>query len=246
MYRIQCSEVWGGIRNQDQDVCSTGLTASLYSSACNGGKGGDIYYLSVCGGDVLTRVAIADVVGHGEAVSQVSEWLYQALQRRMNDADGNSVLSDLNHLAAEKGFQAMTTAAVAGFYQADSHLYFAYAGHYPVLIWHRDDGDWRTAPLQSTEGMSNLPLGVMKQTQYEQQSTPLAPGDRMLLYTDGLIEAPDRDGELFGEERLHKVLQDHGRNSLSDLKNAVLGAVRQHTEGPFLHDDVTLLAIEVN
>ena len=85
MHRIQCTEIWGGIKNQDADVCSRGLTASLYSSACEGGKGGDIYYLSVCGEDKLTRIAIADVVGHGEQVSAVSQWLYDTLQDRMND-----------------------------------------------------------------------------------------------------------------------------------------------------------------
>ena len=68
MHRLQCAEIWGGIRNQDTDVCSAGITASLFSGACDGGKGGDIYYLSVCNSDMLTRIAIADVIGHGRAV----------------------------------------------------------------------------------------------------------------------------------------------------------------------------------
>jgi phosphoserine phosphatase RsbU/P len=104
MHRIRCSEIWGGNTNMDSDVCTGGITASLFSSAADGGKGGDIYYISVCGSDLLTRIAIADVVGHGEAVSQVSDWLYQSLAARMNDGAGNAVLSDVNELACDHGW----------------------------------------------------------------------------------------------------------------------------------------------
>ncbi len=112
MYRIRCAEIWGGISDEEQDVCSAGLVASLYSRACEGGKGGDIYYLSVCGKDNLTRIAVADVVGHGSAVSEVSDWLYHTLEERMNDTAGNGILADLNRAASARGIEAMTTAAV--------------------------------------------------------------------------------------------------------------------------------------
>jgi hypothetical protein len=46
MYHLSCGEIWGGIRNCDDDISSAGLTASLFSLASDGGKGGDIYYLS--------------------------------------------------------------------------------------------------------------------------------------------------------------------------------------------------------
>lgn len=124
MHRIQCSEVWGGIKNEDLDACSAVLTTSLFSSACDGGNGGDIYYVSVCQGDQLTRVAIADVVGHGEKVSQVSQWLYESLHERMNDGDGGQLLGHLNRLVIERGLEAMTTAATVGFYSVDAKAYF--------------------------------------------------------------------------------------------------------------------------
>ncbi|GAG80253.1 unnamed protein product [marine sediment metagenome] len=44
-----------------------------------GGKGGDIYYFGVCKGDIITRLAIADVTGHGETVSEVSQYVYDSL-----------------------------------------------------------------------------------------------------------------------------------------------------------------------
>ena len=79
VHRIRCAEVWGGIRNAELEAVTSGVRASLFSSSCEGGEGGDVYYFSVCGADSLTRVALADVTGHGQTVSQVGRWLYDAL-----------------------------------------------------------------------------------------------------------------------------------------------------------------------
>ena len=65
-HRIHCAEVWGGIDHIDRDIVTGGLTASVYSKSSDGSRGGDIYYFSVCGGDQLTRIALADVQGHGD------------------------------------------------------------------------------------------------------------------------------------------------------------------------------------
>ena len=132
MERIPCATIWGGIRDESVDVCSRSVDASLYSSAAEGGKGGDVYFLSVCGNDALTRVALADVAGHGKSVSDVSQWLFESLESRMESVEGNRILSDLNSLALERGSAAITTGAVVGFYSEDSKVYYSYAGHYPM------------------------------------------------------------------------------------------------------------------
>ncbi|MEO8029168.1 MAG: serine/threonine-protein phosphatase, partial [Bryobacteraceae bacterium] len=108
MQQIRCAEIWGGVSVVDLDVCTNGLTASILSTASGGKKGGDIYYFSVCSSDKLTRIAIADLRGHGEQVSHLSEWLYQSLEQRMNTLDGAGVLSDLNGLVHAHGFEAIT------------------------------------------------------------------------------------------------------------------------------------------
>jgi sigma-B regulation protein RsbU (phosphoserine phosphatase) len=94
----------------------------------------------VCGKDVLTRVAVADVMGHGRAVSEVSEYLYKALEAHMNDGAGDEVLAEINHMVAQRGLEAMTTAAIIAFYTEDQQLYFAYAGHHPALVRRKADG----------------------------------------------------------------------------------------------------------
>ncbi len=171
MYRIRCAEIWGGIQDDEQDICSAGVVASLYSGSCEGGKGGDIYYLSVCGDDLLTRVAIADVVGHGSDVSDVSQWLYSVLEARMGDTDGNAVLGQLNGLVASRGVRALTTAAVMAFHVRDSSLYYSYAGHPPLWLRRSGEASWRQAPLDpETTRFPNAPLGVLPDTEFEVQT----------------------------------------------------------------------------
>ena len=79
--RLECSGIWGGTRNLDTEIIAGKVIGSIYAAACCGeAKGGDIYYFGVCKGDLITRVAIADVVGHGEAVTEVSQYVYASLK----------------------------------------------------------------------------------------------------------------------------------------------------------------------
>ena len=77
---LGCSAMRGSIGGVDQDVASRSVAATIYSSSCEGGKGGDIHFVGVCEGDTLARLAIADVAGHGRAVSDVSQYLYDSLE----------------------------------------------------------------------------------------------------------------------------------------------------------------------
>jgi serine phosphatase RsbU (regulator of sigma subunit) len=81
--RLECKELWGGIRNQNIEIAAGKVIGSIYSASSEGGKGGDIYYFGVCKGDLISRMAIADVTGHGEAVSEISQYVYDALKAHM-------------------------------------------------------------------------------------------------------------------------------------------------------------------
>jgi len=82
--RLECTGIWGGIRNRDIEITAGKIIGSIYSAACcEGGKGGDIYFFGVCKGDIITRLAIADVVGHGEVVTEVSQYVYDSLKAHM-------------------------------------------------------------------------------------------------------------------------------------------------------------------
>ena len=164
----------------------------------------------------------------------------------MNDTAGNGVLADLNRLAFARGMEAITTAAVVGFYTADSNFYYSYAGHAPALLRRASDNAWRRIELDANEIQHvNAPLGVLSDCEFDQQHVSLVTGDRVLLYTDGLIEARNENAEQFGEIRLRTTLDKAAAEPLPELKRAVLDAVRKHANGHLRHDDVTLLAIEI-
>lgn len=243
--RLRCSEIWGGIRNADVDVCTNGLTASLYASASGAAQGGDIYYFAVCSSDMLTRIVIADLRGHGADASELSEWVYRALRDSMNTRDGNVVLKHLNSLLYQHGFTALTTAAVVGFYAADSHLYVSSAGHPPTLLRCRDGGPWRAVEITSSAYPANLPLGVFAETSYDQERILMQPGDRFALYTDGVLEHANREDEQFGLERLLRLLEEHRGQDLATVKHAILETLVKHG-GSAVEDDLTFLLAEVS
>jgi len=81
--RLECKGIWGGIRNRDIEVAAGKVIGSIYSASSEGGKGGDIYYFGVCRGGIITRLAIADVTGHGEIVTEVSRYVYDTLKAHM-------------------------------------------------------------------------------------------------------------------------------------------------------------------
>jgi sigma-B regulation protein RsbU (phosphoserine phosphatase) len=78
--RLECKGIWGGIHKRDTEISAGKVIGSIYSAPAGGGRGGDIYYFGVCKGDVITRLAIADVAGHGEAVSEISQYVYDSLK----------------------------------------------------------------------------------------------------------------------------------------------------------------------
>jgi serine phosphatase RsbU (regulator of sigma subunit) len=78
--RLECKEIFGGVHDRDIEVSAGRIIASIYSAACCGGRGGDIYYLGFCKDDSISRLAIADVVGHGESVSKISQYVYDSLK----------------------------------------------------------------------------------------------------------------------------------------------------------------------
>lgn len=240
---LGCTEVWGGQSDADEQLSAGGILASLYSRSCEGTQGGDIYYLSVCEHDYLARVAIADVVGHGRGATEVSRWLYELLAARLSDHDDAAILFDLNRIVFERGLGAITTAVVASCCRNTNTVALAFAGHWPALVRHGCAWQEVTSPDRTVR--SNLPLGVAADTRYDIVQTRLSRGDRLLLYTDGLIEARDERGSLFGTDGLIDALTRLGGSPLAGLKTGLLDALARHGAGAPPADDLTLLALEV-
>ena len=145
---------------------------------------------------------------------------------------------------------AMTTAAVVAYYRQESEARVSYAGHPPVLYLRAGDKGWSYARPPGRKGQSeaiprNIPLAIDLDTHYGQLSIPMAPGDRLFVYTDGIIDAPSPEGESFGLTRLKDVLDANTGVPLPELKSVVLKALHEYTEKELTHDDITLIALEI-
>ena len=124
-YRIKCAEIWGGVDNISTDLCTNGIEVSIYSHSSEGMAGGDIYYFSVCNHDVLTRILLADLQGHGIEVTQLSRWIYDILRKTSTIQKGDPCLRHSMCLLHEQGVKAITTAVLATFSAADFTLRFS-------------------------------------------------------------------------------------------------------------------------
>jgi serine phosphatase RsbU (regulator of sigma subunit) len=247
-YQIRCAEIWGGVNAKQDEIATPGVRAVIHSSASGDERGGDLYYFSVCAYDTLTRIAIADVRGHGLAASQLSEWLYNSLESRMNDSNGGGVLEDLNDIVRGRGFEAITTAAIATIHRDKGELYYCYAGHPPLMLG-RLGQVWRELPPPTTTGPTNLPLGIVANARYVQEKAVVAPGDRLFLYTDGVSECPangsNADSEMFGDKRMSMVLNEFKGCPLRESGQAIHDALLGHAGGQLTHDDCTFMFVEV-
>lgn len=245
MHTIQCSEIWGGNTQINTDLNAGALNISLFSKGTDGDRGGDIYYVSVCGKEMLTRIAVADVSGHGQAVSAASHWLYSSLAAHMNDLQGDMILGDLNNLVKNDDRDALTTAQIITFNKDDRHLHFSYAGHPPLLIKRAGESGWEKLNLVNPTNKANLILGVIENTIYDKETVVLESSDLLFLYTDGVIETRNPAGQLFGIDTLIDLLNKKSNGSVHAIKTLVLDSLLEFSGGKFEHDDVTMMALKV-
>ncbi len=144
----------------------------------------------------------------------------------------------------------MTTAAVVAYYSQEREARVSYAGHPPVLYRRANDKAWSYARPPGRKGQIdgfpiNIPLAIDLDTLYGQITISMAPGDRLFVYTDGIIDTPSPEGESFGLVRLKDVLDANTGVPLSELKSAVLNTLHQYSGKELTHDDVTLIALEI-
>jgi DNA-binding NarL/FixJ family response regulator len=116
---------------------------------------------------------------------------------------------------------------------------FANAGHPPGLLY----SSWK-GKLTDHLRPTGMPLGLLENAHWRQKVIKFMPGDVLLLYTDGVIEAEDRQGRPFGEERLAQVLRAKGSGPAAKIQEAVLDEVRSYAGNTEKQDDVALIVIK--
>ncbi|HVM08809.1 MAG TPA: PP2C family protein-serine/threonine phosphatase [Acidimicrobiales bacterium] len=184
-----------------------------------------------------TRLAavIGDVSGHGIEPSitafQVKYLLRVFLREYRDPAQALEKLNEV--LSGHGGSEEFASLCVALFDLEAGTVRVASAGHPPMLLWH--DNEIRY--LRSTGPLLTLdPKGT-----YTSKETELLPGDVLLMYTDGLVEARSGD-QLFGDERVAQMLRRDPGQQAEVICKSLLEAARDFAAAP-LGDDVAILAI---
>jgi sigma-B regulation protein RsbU (phosphoserine phosphatase) len=212
--------------------------------------GGDIYDLTPmrpcpfgpnCDLDGPWGILIADVSGHGPSAAVVMAMLHSSLRSYPREPSGPAeLLEHLNRFLQSKRIeQNFVTAFLTIYDPADGSFLYSGAGHNPPLVKSPGYG----GEVRHLDDASSVPLGIVDHPQYTEARITLAPGETLLLYTDGITEAAGPGGKMFGIEGLDKALA----NCAGDPE-CVIGTVntvlRKHEAGLRPKDDQTLLAIQ--
>jgi sigma-B regulation protein RsbU (phosphoserine phosphatase) len=200
---------------------------------------GDFYdFLNVTGAD--GTLLIADVSGHGVPAALIASMVkVAAASHRDAAADPGALLSAVSRtLDGQLGGQFLTGMCVH-LNGARREIAYAGAGHPPLLHWRAEQ---QTLDTLNSEG---LLIGLMP-SGYVSRTFRVQRGDRLLLYTDGVLEAANQDGGFFGDERFHAVIAQNATKSATELGRSIVEAMNQwsgHSAG--FADDVTLVVVEV-
>jgi len=191
-------------------------------------------------------VLICDVMGHGVRSALVVAMLRGLLEKqRFHALDPGLFLHGLNDgLAAILERAGTTMFATAFFGLIDlAHGTFSYscAGHPGPIIAGRE-GVRQIANDRSQKGPG---LGLIRGACYPNNQIPLSGIDRLLLFTDGVLEAENKNGEPFFENRLMEIIANHSSQPMDRLLDGVLASVLAFSEGQHFDDDVCLLGVDV-
>ncbi|PKM13167.1 MAG: diguanylate cyclase [Gammaproteobacteria bacterium HGW-Gammaproteobacteria-3] len=203
--------------------------------------GGDYYDYYVVDGH-KSVLLVGDVSGHGVAagtmVSAAKAGIYPLAHGGISNP--GEILQSLNEtmLATAQRSLLMTMACVT-VDAITGKLIFANAGHVLPYLWRNREQHWEMLEA------SGLPLGKSIDSDYFTSSIELQMelGDRIFMFTDGLVEEESPDGEAFGYERLEYVLNQYGGATPGVLRDHLLEAVRHHCAGWAFTDDITIMTV---
>ena len=221
----------------------SGLDISGISISCDetGGDYFDYYKVPNGGG---TGILLGDVTGHG-----VSAALLMATGRaHLKHASGHRLplatrIAEVNRLLCHDigntgRFMTLFCMEISS---DNSSATYVRAGHDPATVYTPATGETR-----DLIGDPMLALGIFEASDYEEFKTPLAEGEIVFIGTDGIWEARNSDNEMFGRQRLDKLILENAELPASEIQSKIINAVQEFQDGMEQEDDITLVIIKVN
>jgi sigma-B regulation protein RsbU (phosphoserine phosphatase) len=188
-------------------------------------------------------ILIADVSGHGTPAAVLMAITHSIAHSFPGPPTPPAKMLDYvnRHLVSRYNIQSTFVTAFYGIFDPTTRVIrYACAGHNPPRFKRCAGGG-----ISALAGLDGIPLGIEPNEAYRERSEQLRPGDQIIFYTDGITEATNAAGEMFGVARLDRVLNSC-RDEASELLNAVLKALHEFTGGKSPADDQTLLVAKIS
>jgi sigma-B regulation protein RsbU (phosphoserine phosphatase) len=248
-HRLQCAETWASNHGTSSVADLPGLRVWVHSMPFGpGDAGGDVHYVSVCPSCIVSRIALADVSGHGPAVESLGGKLQELMQTYLTELEQANLMRDLNEAVIEKldGVHYATMVAV-GFHGRRGLLVMTHAGH-PPAFWYRtkrDEWAWFASqdPVES-DGVRGTPLGLLPNVSYDRMIVKPDPGDLIVLYSDGVSESTNSAGNELGRDDLMTMARALTPVSAESFGTDLVEAVRDFRGGRAAEDDETIIVVQ--
>jgi sigma-B regulation protein RsbU (phosphoserine phosphatase) len=218
-----------------------GFEISAYSVSARE-VGGDFYDFIEMGEDKAGMI-IGDVTGKsvsGALVMSASRSVFRMLsEEELNVAE--SMMRANTRLKKDVKSGMFVALLYAVLNSQDRTLTMCSAGQtQPVMM----SASTAEAILVETEG-DTFPLGILEDANYEETRLQLQPGDKVVFYTDGIVEAMNEQEEIFGFERLQEVIKASQAEKSESLMNEIITSVKDFTGRAPQHDDLTVIVVKV-
>jgi serine phosphatase RsbU (regulator of sigma subunit) len=221
-----------------------GLDISGRSIYCDE-TGGDYYdFLEVENpGDGQIGVVVGDVSDHGiPSALLMATVRAQIRQRCSSHGNIDQVVTDVNRQLTQDVMDSgrFMTLFYTEIDRPNNIMRWVSAGHDPAIIY--DPGK---DVFDDLNGAGNLALGVMEDSNFKEATRDIAPGQIIVIATDGIWEARNPNGEMFGKDRLHKIIQQNASATAKEIQSAVFESIRRFQKDTILEDDMTLVVIKI-
>jgi sigma-B regulation protein RsbU (phosphoserine phosphatase) len=205
--------------------------------------GGDYYdYIELprLGPDTYA-IVVGDVSGHGISSALLMAGVRAYLRSRVSQAGSAAeIISDVNRLVSADTIE--TNQFMTLFFlvleSQNRRISWVRAGHDPALLYTPDADHF-----EKLEGQG-LPLGVEKSWQYRDYTKTVRPGQILILTTDGILETRNKNGEMFGRDRVKEIIRRYAGLGAEGIRLAVIDAVTAFRGESHQEDDITLVVLK--